>query len=197
MKKLKENILLLMKIGCVMITLVTAFLGIATFTSCNNDTEIIIQSDTVFISDTIIVDDGIGKVSPIIIDEANTIYLDSIFSKNNNLIPQDSLRLYYIINSKEDLKKINPYDFDINIDFSKYTIIGSRIVNTSISIPFLDKILYYDDLQLKYKYKITFGIYEGVTFPSLAVYYFWDVYPKLKSNYKIFFETAFVNISEK
>ena len=109
------------------------------------------------------------------------------------------MRLYYVINSKEELQKINPYDFEPNIDFSKYILIGSRIINSSISYSFYSQTLYCNTKLLKYNYIVKFMMPDpnAGTLPAFAYHYFWDIYPILNTNYKIFFETAFIDITEK
>ncbi len=64
-------------------------------------------------------------------------YLDTIFSDENHLLIEENNnknKTYYIVNSKEELDAINPFDFGIDcIDFSECTLIWG-IINTAYSI---------------------------------------------------------------
>ena len=167
--------------------------------ACNND-GVIVLDDYIVQEETDLCPEGWHRVLPIKTDDITTKYLDSIFSRANNLISTnfviDSLCLHYVINSNEELKKINSYSFEVDIDFSKYTIIGSRIIN-AVPVPFISKTLHYNMSLLRYYYKISFDGRNNSTFAVVTYEYFWNVYPKLDSNYKITFETAFVNIIEE
>ena len=71
-----------------------------------------------------------------------------------------------------------------------YTLIATKTTMGTISIPFLDRGLCYNGSQSKYIYRIKFGAPPSITLPAIADHYFWDVYPKLNSNYKITFEVV-------
>jgi hypothetical protein len=115
-------------------------------------------------------------------------YLDSIFSFKNQLIADDYVYTEdkcHIINSKEELNAINPFDFDIDcVDFSKYTLIGGRIILPDPSF-YLDSIC----LEETDKYYLHIGEPKkivGIIVPCMEVpNFFWRLYPKLKTDIEV------------
>jgi len=106
-------------------------------------------------------------------------YLDTIFSDLNNILidkyNKNNKSYYVIINSKEELDEINPFDFDVNcIDFSKYILIGGIIFDADYCI---------ESIVLDMERRVYLSIHlcwEPFTQP-IDLYY-WRLFPKIFEN---------------
>ena len=130
-------------------------------------------------------------ISPVLIECS---YLDTIFSElnhyslNDNLIsiPSSSINVEYtnytVINSKEELDKINSFNFDFDcIDFSEYTLIGGIILGSSLNNFAIS--LYYP-AQWITGYGLSMKVY-GNKIVQQKNFYWWRLFPKLDENLKI------------
>ena len=66
------------------------------------------------------------------------------------------------------------------------------MVHTPSSGYVLSQSLYYNDSLLKYYYSVSVIPPNGGVFPVFEAHYFWNVYPKLDSEYKVILETAYI-----
>jgi len=120
------------------------------------------------------------------IDSIPGVYFYENFSNGYQLLPAiwnmptHMWRYIYIINSEEELNTINPYPFGIpvNIDFSKYTIIGGREMGSNGSAVFITATL--TEHKEYYLFEIYMKYPDGV-FTVFSDVYVWRLYPKLNS----------------
>ncbi len=121
-------------------------------------------------------------IKPVLI-ECN--YLDTIFSDFNYLLidkmNKSDYFYYIIINSKEELAAIHPFDFGIDcIDFSEYTLIGGTVLEE-----------FYDSLSISLLMNINGYYYLNIYGNDYSIYnqsknlYKWNLYPKLKEGIEI------------
>ena len=121
-------------------------------------------------------------------DILHSSYLDTIFSRRNQLIPFDyTNKNIYTINSEEELNQINPFDFQINIDFSKYTLISGSVVVTSGSSWIQEILLEERDKNYLFSISVKYPIWQTA---DMNHKYFWRLYPKLKANKNIVIEVS-------
>jgi len=139
-------------------------------------------------------DDENSNWIPILIQQISTEcdYLDSIFVPKNLLLRQMldvNGAAVHIINSKEELDAINPFDFDVDcIDFSQYTLIGGYFL-TPHSPSVINNIFL---IERKNNYFLDAYMYDGgFTMPGTA--HFWRLYPKLKANKNVIANRFFIN----
>lgn len=124
-----------------------------------------------------IIDDLPKIIAAVQVDALSSNYLDTIFSSTNQLIPNSvDIDKIYIINSEEELNAMNSFGFQANIDFSKYTLVGGKVVTSSGSA-WIQEILL-EEREKDYLLSI------AVKYPSPATAdddnkYFWRLYPKL------------------
>jgi len=109
--------------------------------------------------------------------DSSSNYLDTIFSAKNPFIPKiyDKDR-FFVINSNDELDSINFRNFDVKIDFSKYTLIGgafwsgNNVIKISTSL---------DEQEKKYLLNIMNCLGN---MDIMEYFYFWRLYPKLNVN---------------
>jgi hypothetical protein len=125
------------------------------------------------------------------VDILHSNYLDTIFSGRNQLIPTDynTEKNIYIINSKEELNAINFFGFDVDIDFSKYTLVGGRVATSSIS-NWIHEILL-EERDKDYLFSISMKVPYSA-WHVLDNKYFWRLYPKLKKEKLIITELIII-----
>jgi hypothetical protein len=159
--------------------LIAALVAAFAFTSCSEDNP---------------VKDGdnnpLKVIEPVQNNEIDVLqknYLDTIFSEKNQLIPQDWQidSNIYVINSLEELNEINADKVLINIDFSKYTLIGGRVTINSLT-PDIKISLEGEANNPHIDYYLTVELdYTKGGFYAMGNIYFWRLYPKLKNTSEV------------
>ena len=84
------------------------------------------------------------------------------------------------INSSEELEAINPFDCQVDIDFSKYTLLGGCILTTCHSEK--HQIISLEETENNYILTI---FYQRTGANTFRFWCFWKLYPKLKEEKQI------------
>ena len=139
----------------------------------------------------IVLDDYIVKtIEPLHEIDSTTgdSYFYENFSEGYQLIPAiwnieqeyKNKSFVWIIDSEEKLNKINPFlGHQIDIDFSKYTLIGGRFINGTVISTSLHPPPSLIFKEKKNNYSIAIS-YTSLDWTATDEYYFWRLYPKLK-----------------
>ena len=130
-------------------------------------------------------------IEPLELEAIQSKYLDTIFSWKNLLIKlADKSSKIYTIKSKKELDEINSFGFDVNIDFSKYTLIGGIFESGNNVIK--ARILL-EEMENNYLFDI---LYCRGNNEMIECFYFWRLYPKLKIDKEIIveIESKFVSV---
>jgi hypothetical protein len=125
------------------------------------------------------------KIGSLTTDVQLSTQLDVIFSEDNECLQnfQEDTLLHTFF-TRNDVMEIDNCNTIPEIDFDKYTLIGGKIMVSSISDQISAINLTSNDI--KGKYKIEVSIYEpDGRYAAIGYFYFWRLYPKLESKYQI------------
>ena len=127
----------------------------------------------------------VKKISP---DENTQHVLDSIFSDQNSLIANREMdKFLIVINNLQDYNTISDGPDTIEVDFTKYSIVGCKFKTSSISNTIAGAKLLYCGNTLKYKYVVNVDKCESC-WTAIGNLYSWGIFPKITDKDNVILE---------
>ncbi|MDD4236825.1 MAG: hypothetical protein PHF99_12500 [Bacteroidales bacterium] len=128
-------------------------------------------------------------IDPILIGENLSQNLDVLFSDENSLIRSYKDTTLFIINAVEELKEIYSDSLVHLVDMDTITIVGVKILTSSISDSISSVSLFKCDNNDKFKFEVAINHCVDC-WSALGYHYKWQVYKKLpkQSNYSLIFK---------
>ncbi|MBN1651591.1 MAG: hypothetical protein JW857_09690 [Bacteroidales bacterium] len=131
-------------------------------------------------------DNGVWiQIEPINPNEQISEKLDSIFSRDNNcLLNFEKDTLFHTIFSYADFNAIDTCNTVLEIDFDKYTLVTGKVMVPEMTYSISGITLTYNNASDVYKLEVSIDKCEEC-YTVIDYLYFWRLYPKLNSKYKI------------